>query len=61
MKRYVKGIGAAALMIVPIALFAQQKPLDDPNPPWKAELEKKATPRGPDGKPRLEGDVAAGR
>jgi hypothetical protein len=49
------GVCAAVVLSIPVLSVAQTPPQDDPNPPWKAELEKKPTPRGPDGKPILVG------
>ena len=49
------GLCAAVVLSMSAALVAQRPPPDDPNPPWKAGLEKKPTPRGPDGKPVLFG------
>src|SRR5688572_20227395 len=51
--RLVRAICAAAVLSTSSAVVAQRLPLDDPNPPWKAELEKRTTPRGKDGKPIL--------
>ena len=49
------GLCAVAVLVMGSAAVAQRKPLDDPNPPWKAELSKKPTPSGEDGKPELVG------
>ena len=49
------GLSAAAVLFMGSGAVAQRKPLDDPNPPWKAELSAKQTPRGEDGKPVLVG------
>jgi hypothetical protein len=54
-QRLFVGVCAVALLSLTTAAFAQRMPADDPNPDWKAELEKKPTPRGPDGKPVLVG------
>src|SRR5687768_10516833 len=53
--RLLLGICAAAMLSMSSAAVAQRLPLDDPNPEWKAELSKKPTPRGADGKPSLVG------
>src|SRR5688572_26312858 len=53
--RVLLGICAAAVLALSSAVAAQRLPPDDPNPEWKAELSKKSTPRGPDGKPVLVG------
>ena len=52
-QRLLWGFVAAAVLSLSSAGIAQRLPPDEQNPPWKAELEKKATPRTPDGKPNL--------
>ena len=47
--------GFCAAAVLAMTTIAQRLPPDDPNPEWKAELEQKPTPRGPDGKPVLLG------
>ena len=54
-QRLLVGVCAVAVLSLTTAAFAQRMPADDPNPEWKAELEKKPTPRSPDGKPVLVG------
>src|SRR5688572_19073255 len=60
-QRLLLGICAAAVLSMSSAVVAQRLPLDDPNPEWKAELSKKPTPRGADGKPVLVGMWQRGR
>src|SRR5688572_15265843 len=44
-----------AFCVWPAPVAAQDRPADEPNPPWKAELSKLPTPRTADGKPDLNG------
>ena len=53
------GLCAVAVLGMGSVTVAQRKPLDDPNPPWKAELSKKSTPRGEDGNRSLDADEFA--
>ena len=54
-RRLLFGFCAAAVLSMTSSTIAQRLPQDNPNPEWKAELEKKATPRAADGKPVLLG------
>jgi hypothetical protein len=53
--RQLAQLGIVACLVVGTPAFAQSPQEDNPIAPWRAELEKKPTPRGPDGKPVLEG------
>ena len=59
MKRYMRSLTmisvSALLCLAAGPLTAQDRPADEPNPPWKAELSKLPTPRTADGKPNLNG------
>lgn len=52
-RKPIAAIAAFCLSALPAA--AQDRPADEPNPPWKAELSKLPTPRTADGKPDLNG------
>jgi hypothetical protein len=51
----IASVAVAMLCLALRPIGAQDRPADEPNPPWKAELSKLPTPRTADDKPNLNG------